>query len=153
ARVSETVDADQAALARVENGELVVEATCGPAPGRQVTRLGRHFPPEAVEGVPDLARALATGQPVASARLQGRVGGEELAAALPTTQHTLTFPFVFGGRTAKLLVLGRDGGRRFGPADMAQLEPMVDIALVELHNARLLAEARQAGQAKSAFLN
>src|SRR5262245_40453922 len=153
ARVSETVDADQAALARVENDELVVEATCGPAPGRQVTHLDRHFPPESVEGVSDLARALATGQPVAGGRLGARVGGEELVAALPATQHTLTFPFVFGGRTAKLLVLGRGGGRRFGPADLAQLEPMVDVALLALRNARLLAEARQAGQAKSAFLN
>jgi signal transduction histidine kinase len=150
-RVSETVQADQAALARVDGGDLVVEATYRAAPSGGVTHVRRHFPRESVDGVADLARALATGQPVIGGRLRARAGGEDLAAALPAAQHTLTFPFVFGGGTASLLVLGR--GREFAASDLARLEPMADVAPLALHNADLYDEARQVGQSKSAFLN
>ena len=144
ARITETVGADQAVLARVDGGDLVVEATHHAGPAGRPASVGRHFARETVEGVPDLAWALARGQPVIGGAPRFRVGGEELAAALPAAPHVLTFPFVFGGRTARLLVLGRSGGRQFGPGDLAQLEPMADVALLALRNAQLYEEAERA---------
>jgi signal transduction histidine kinase len=142
-RVTDTVGADQATLARVDGADLVVEAVYRGAPDGVPTRVGRHYPRETVAGVPDLDSALAMGQPVIGGEPRARVGGEDLAAALPDSPHVLTFPFVFGGRTACLLVLGRTD-RTFGADDLAQLEPMADVALLALRNAHLYEEAEAA---------
>jgi signal transduction histidine kinase len=143
-RVAEAVGADQSALARVSGTDLVVESAYRAGRTPPVRRLGRHFPPESVEGVPDLAGALATGRPVIGGALRARVGGEELVAALPAAPCTLTFPFAFGGRIACLLVLGRHGGPQFDAGDLARLEPMADVALLGLRNAHLHADVERA---------
>jgi signal transduction histidine kinase len=149
-RVSESVGAEHATLARVDGDDFVLESAYRAAGGRLVPRR-RHFPPELVEGIPVLARALASGQPVISGPLEVAAGAGELGAELPPGPHTLTLPFVVGGRTACLLVLGRDGDRSFGEADLAQLEPMADVALLALRNADLHAQTRRAQRAASTY--
>ncbi len=52
-----------------------------------------------------------------------------------------------------LLGLGRRRDEAFTEADLNALQPFTTLAALLLRNARLLAEARQVGQAKSAFLN
>ena len=148
-RVSEGVGADQATLARVEGDDLVIESTYHAQAGERPVPLRRRFPPELVGGVPDLARALATGQRVAGGPYRGRAEASELVAALPASAHTLTLPFVVGGRVACLLALGRGDGRAFGDADLAQLEPMADVALLALRNAHLHAQTARAERAAS----
>jgi signal transduction histidine kinase len=147
-RVSESVGAEHATLARVDGDDFVLESAYRAAGGRLVPKR-RHFPPELVEGVPALARALASGQPVISGPLEVAASASELGAELPPGPHTLTLPFVVGGRTACLLVLGRD--RSFGEADLAQLEPMSDVALLALRNADLHAQTRRAQRAASTY--
>src|SRR5262249_4270260 len=128
-RVTESVGADQATLARVEGGHLLLGPPSPPEPGRRLVPRGRHFPAELVDGVPALATALASGQPVLGGALEVGAAAEELAEELPSGPHTLTVPFVVGGRTACLLALGRGGGRPFDQADLAQLEPVAARAL------------------------
>jgi len=149
ARVTEGIGADQAALVRVDGDDLVVDSIYRTGPSSRLVPVARHFESPAADGVPALARALATGQPVAGGRLEARVGAEQLAAALPAGRQTLTFPFVLGGRTARVLVLSRSGGRPFGEAELARLEPMADVALLALRNAHLHDQAERAKRAAS----
>jgi signal transduction histidine kinase len=140
-RVTESVGADQATLARVDGEDLVIESAYRASGGgsRLVPRR-RHFPPELVEGVPELARALAGGQAVLGGPLRVSEGADELADELPRGEHTLTLPFAVQGRTACLLVLSRSV-RAFDRGDLAQLEPMADVALLALRNAEVHAQA------------
>ena len=150
-RVSESVGADHATLARVSGDELVIESTYRAGAGGRLVPRRRHFPPELVDGIPGLATALASGQPVLGGPLEAADGAEELAAELPRGPHTLTLPFVVAGRTACLLALGRGGDRAFGAADLAQLEPMADVALLALRNAELHAQTTRAEHAASTY--
>jgi signal transduction histidine kinase len=149
-RATESVRADQAALARVDGRDLIVEsAYWSAAPGRLV-RVRRHFRSDSVAAIPCVAQALAAGQPVASGPLTVRMGGEELSATLPACSHTLSFPFVVSGQAACLLVLGRaEGG--FDERDLRHLEPMADVALLALRNAQLYAQAEQAKRTASTY--
>jgi signal transduction histidine kinase len=104
-----------------------------------------------VDGIPALAAALASGQPVAGGPFQVGAGAEELGAELPRGPHTLTVPFVVAGRTACLLALSRGGERPFDEADLAQLEPMADVALLALRNADLHAQTTRAEHAASTY--
>jgi signal transduction histidine kinase len=150
-RVSESVGADHATLARVDGEDLVIESAYRADSGGRLVPRRRHFPPELVDGIPALAAALASGQPVAGGPLQVGVGAEELGAELPRGPHTLTVPFVVAGRTACLLVLSRGGERPFDEADLAQLEPMADVALLALRNADLHAQTTRAQHAASTY--
>jgi signal transduction histidine kinase len=150
-RVSESVGADHATLARVNGSDLVIECTYRPDAGGRLVPRRRHFPPELVDGIPALARALASGQPVVGGPPKVAQGAEELGAELPHGPHTLTLPFVVDGRTACLLALGRGGERPFGAADLAQLEPMADVALLALRNADLHARTTRAQTAAKTY--
>jgi len=52
-----------------------------------------------------------------------------------------------------LLGLGRRRNEPFTDADLERLRPFATLAALMLRNARRLAEARESGQAKSAFLH
>ena len=149
-RVSESMGADHATLARADGDDLVIESTYGAGTGGGLVSLRRHFPPALVEGIPSLAAALASSQPVIAGPPEVRAGAEELAGELPGDPYTLTVPLVVGGRTACLLALGR-GDRPFDLTDLAQLEPMADVALLALRNADLHAQATRAQRAASTY--
>jgi signal transduction histidine kinase len=148
-RVSDSMGAEHATLARVDGRDLVIESTYRAGAGGRLVPRRRHFPPELVDGIPALASALASGQPVVGGPLEVRAGAEELGAELPGGPHTLTLPFVVDGRAACLLALGRAGERPFGDAELAQLEPMADVALLALRNADLHAQTTRAQRAAS----
>jgi signal transduction histidine kinase len=150
-RVTESLGADHATLARVERDDLVIESTYRHDSGGRLVPVRRHFPPGLVDAVPCLARALASGRPVVAGPIQAGPGAEELAAALPGGAHTLTLPLAVGGRTACLLALGRAEGPPFGDADLAQLEPMADVARLALRNAHLHAQTERAQRAASIY--
>ena len=67
-------------------------------------------------------------------------------------EHAVACPLRLGGELVGVLRLSR---RRepFGEADLLTLRPFATLAALLLQNARLLARARQVGEAKSAFLN
>jgi signal transduction histidine kinase len=146
-RVSEGLGADEATLARFDGDELVVESTLRDEHGHRLAPVQRRFPREAAARVSQLGGALATGEAVASGPFSGADGAADLVAALPGGEHTLTVPYGVGSRAPCLLALGRDGGRPFEDADLAQLEPMADVALLALRNAHAHAEARRAESA------
>jgi signal transduction histidine kinase len=148
-RVTESVDANHATLVRVDGDELIIESTLRVDVGRRVVPVGRRFPAELVDGVPQLARALATAQPVVGGPFQARPGADVLVLGLPGGAHTLTLPFVLGGRTACLLALSRE--LPFGDTDLDLLEPMVDVALLALRNAHLHARTERAERAASTY--
>jgi signal transduction histidine kinase len=148
-RVSDSVGADHATLARVEGDDLVIESTYRAGAGGQLVPRRRHFPPELVDRIPALASALATCRPVVGGPLEVRTGAEELGDELPRGPHTLALPMVAEGRAACLLALSRGGDRPFGDADLAQLEPMADVALLALRNADLHARTTREQRAAS----
>jgi signal transduction histidine kinase len=86
------------------------------------------------------SEAVRTGRPVQ--------GGQELALQ----RHVIACPLMLGRQLVGVLELGR---RRtpFGETDLLTLQPFATLAALLLRYARLLAEARQVGQAKSSFLN
>jgi signal transduction histidine kinase len=146
-RVTESVDANHATLVRVDGDDLVIESTFRTDAGRGLVPVRRRFPARLVDGVPELAQALATGQPVVGGAFQARPGADVLVLALPGGAHTLTLPLMLGGRTACLLALSRP--LPFTSADLDQLEPMVDVALLALRNAHLHARTARAERAAS----
>jgi len=150
-RVSESVGADHATLVRVAGEDLVIESTYRAGDGGRVAPRRRRFPPELVEDIPALAGALAAGNTVVGGPLEAAEVAEELAAELPRGPHTLLVPFVVGDRTDCLLALGRGGERPFGDADLAQLEPMADVAVLALRNADLHARTARAQRAASTY--
>jgi signal transduction histidine kinase len=147
-RLAENLEADQATLVRVDGQELVIEATYRPGAGRG-TPTHRQFPHGLVERVPNLARALATGEPVVGGRLDAAPGGEELVQALPTGIHTLVLPYAVDGQVVCVFALSRDEGRPFEHADLVHLEPMTDVAVMALRNAIQRATAERAERAAS----
>ncbi|HEY4025098.1 MAG TPA: GAF domain-containing protein [Candidatus Dormibacteraeota bacterium] len=148
-RVTESVGANHATLVRVDGDRLVIESTYRADVATRVVPVRRSFPAELVEGVPELARALATGQAVVGGPFQARSGADVLVLALPGGAHTLTLPFMVTGRTVCLLALSRE--RPFGDADVDQLDPMVDVALLALRNAHLHATTARAERAASRY--
>ena len=143
-RVTECVAADQATLARIDGEDLVVESTYRTRTGERVVPLRRRFPPALVDCVPELATALATGRPVVGGTYRAPAAARALMASLPEGEHTLTVPLAAGGRTTCLLALGRSGGHPFDEADLAQLQPMADVARLALRNAHLHAQTERA---------
>jgi len=142
-RIAEGAGADQATLARVEDGEVTVESTYSPARGRAAA-VGRRFTAAEGSAVPDLTRAVASGEPVVTGPLEAEPEGRDLAGALGAGRHTLLFPFPVAGALTCVLVLLKHGDRGFQPADLARLAPMADVALLALRNAHLFARAERA---------
>ena len=135
ARLAASMEADQAALLRIEGETLVVEATHRSSAGR-TTPDRRRFPYEHIGRIPQLERALVAGEPAIGGPLEAAgPGAEELARALPTGARTLILPYAVDGRTVRVFAFGRDGGRPFEPADLARLTPMADVAVLALGNA------------------
>jgi signal transduction histidine kinase len=86
------------------------------------------------------SEAVGTGRPVR--------GGRE--PALPG--DVIVCPLMLGRQLVGVLELGRQR-TPFGDADLLTLQPFATLAALLLRYARLLAEARQVGEAKSSFLN
>src|SRR5207247_9447082 len=68
-------------------------------------------------------------------------------------EHVIECPLVVEREVVGLLQLARRRNDPFTEGDLLTLQPFATLAALLLRNARLLAEARQVGQAKSAFLN
>ena len=152
-RTLSAVGADLATLLLVEGSEAVI--VDGHDSAGHAVPVGRRFPLGAVvsDGEPVLELAALDGKP----RISGpyRIGGLEPAveAGLATVKHTLTLPLVLGGSTMGLLMVSGRQDRRFSREDALTLQLVASVAALMLRNARLFAEAQQASQMRSEFLN
>lgn len=119
----------------------------------------RLEPAEALDGVLRRALEAARAERASVSRAPGDrvVAACERAAAGPVrsgrdTEHAVACPLRLGEELVGVLRLSR---RRapFSDADLLALQPFGTLAALLLRNCGLVAEARQVGQAKSAFLN
>ena len=147
-RASQAAAADRCVLLRVEGTETVVQAAFD-ARGLP-DQLGLRHP---IDSQPLMARAVADQIPVPAGRYDVELLPPELRESLRDVCHTLTLPLVLAGEVQAALVLSKRQDREFSREDVATLQLIGNVAVLALRNARLFAEAQEAGRVKSEFLN
>ncbi len=150
-RTLDAVAADRATLSRIEDDEIVIEATY--ARSGELTWVGRRYALDYIEKQPLIKRALQTRQPVLGGQLDVASAAPEFHDALTAVAQTANVPLLLGGRPAGLLVVSRTQGSSFTSADLGVLELMGNAAMLSLRNARLFEDLEAASAAKSQFLN
>ena len=148
-RAVTVVRAERGSVSRLEDGVMVVEHDHDPS-GHQVSPGVRWE----LRHSPVAAEAMRTRRPIYG-RLSRTAETPEMAAWAEATsaRHVIHCPLVVGREVVGLLGLSRRGEEGFDETDLLALRPFATLAGLLLRNARLLAEARRVGQAKSAFLN
>jgi signal transduction histidine kinase len=140
-RALEAVDAEQAMLARLEDGfrctvlGSVDRSEDPPAAGLSVS----------LEGHDPALRAIRALRPA-----QGRVAYEQ--AGQPAPRWSLVIPLVVGGELIALLDVGRDR-RRFDEGEVAVLQQIGAMAALAFRNSMLFQSLRDASRVRSQFLN
>lgn len=147
-RATEAARADRATLARVEDGEVLIEAACDHR--GQVLAAGSRF--------------RASQQPVVLEALRSRLITQgdtvnlqllppALRRRLGAIGRVLVVPLLAGGELSGLLTLLRRRRQEFDEDDVAKVQQVASVAGLALRNARLFEEARQASDAKTSFMN
>ncbi len=141
-RAAASVGADGTSLARLEGGEMVIEST----PTGEL--VGTRWPL-----MPKVLAGVATGRAVelSAAEYTGAPPGME--SVVQPYQRFLVAPLVAGGETVGLLAMGRKADEPFDPAAVQALQQFSTLGALLLRNARLIAQARDAEQAKSEFMS
>ncbi len=141
-RAAASVGADGTSLARLDGGEMVIEST----PTGEL--VGTRWPL-----MPKVLAGVATGRAVelSAAEYTGAPPGMELV--VQPYQRFLVAPLVVGGETIGLLAMGRKADEPFDPAAVQALQQFSTLGALLLRNARLIAQARDAEQAKSEFMS
>src|SRR3989441_6516159 len=141
-RAGASVEADGTSLARLEGTEMVIEST----PTGEL--VGTRWPL-----MPKVLAGVATGRAVelSAAEYTGAPPGME--TVVQPYQRFLAAPLVVGGETIGLLAMGRKSDEPFDPAAVQALQQFSTLGALLLRNARLIAEARDAEQAKSEFMS
>jgi signal transduction histidine kinase len=141
-RAGESVHADGTSLARLEGAEMVIEST----PTGEL--VGTRWPlmPKVLAGVSkgravELTAAEYTGAP------------EGLESVVQPYRRFLVAPLAVGGETIGLLAMGRKTDEPFDPAAVQSLQQFSTLGALLLRNARLIARAQVAEQAKSEFMS
>jgi GAF domain-containing protein len=141
-RAAASVGADGTSLARLEGAEMVIEST----PTGEL--IGTRWPlmPKVLAGVSkgrtvELSAAEYTGAP------------EGLESVVQPYRRFLIAPLVVGGETTGLLAMGRKTDEPFDPAAVQSLQQFSTLGALLLRNARLMAQAQEAEQAKSDFMS
>src|SRR5256712_49344 len=141
-RAGASVEADGTSLARLEGTEMVIEST----PTGEL--VGTRWPllPKVLAGVPsghpvELTTAEYTGAPVG------------LESRLRPYRRFLVAPLAVGGETIGLLAMGRKTDEPFDPAAVQSLRQFSTLGALLLRNARVIAQAQVAEQAKSEFMS
>lgn len=147
-RSLDAVDAERAALLRVEGGDTVTEDSRDRLGLRDV--IGYRHP---IDQQPLMQKAIRTREPVIGAHYEGATFPEPLREALEGVQHTLTVPMVLDGEPVAVMVLSRRRDVPFGPDEVATIRLLAGLAVLALRNAWLFAEAQEANRVKSDFLN
>src|SRR2546428_11525082 len=141
-RAAASVGADGTSLARLEGGEMVIEST----PTGEL--VGTRWPL-----MPKVLAGVATGRAVelSAAEYTGAPPGME--SVVQPYQRFLVAPLVAGGETIGLLAMGRKTDEPFDPAAVQSLHQFSTLGALLLRNARLIAQAQVAEQAKSEFMS
>jgi signal transduction histidine kinase len=141
-RAAASVGADGTSLARLEGSDMVIEST----PTGEL--VGTRWPlmPKVLAGVSkgravELTAAEYTGAP------------EGLASVVQPYRRFLVAPLVVGRETTGLLAMGRKADVPFDPAAVQSLQQFSTLGALLLRNARLIAQAQDAEQAKSEFMS
>jgi signal transduction histidine kinase len=141
-RAGASVDADGTSLARLDGTEMVIEST----PTGEL--VGTRWPlmPKVLAGVSaghtvELSAAEYTGAP------------EGLESVVQPYRRFLVAPLAVGGETIGLLAMGRKTDEPFDPAAVQSLQQFSTLGALLLRNARLIAQAQVAEQAKSEFMS
>jgi signal transduction histidine kinase len=129
-RAVAVVRAEQGSISRVEDGALVLEYDHDPTGAPR--EPGAHWA--------DLSHS--------------HLAAEAIDLRRPVRETGVIWcPLLVERDVVGLLSLCRRREEPFTDADLDALQPLATLAALLLRNARLLADARQAGEAKSAFLN
>lgn len=141
-RAAASVGADGTSLARLEGADMVIEST----PTGEL--IGTRWPlmPKVLEGV-------AKGRAVELTAAEYTGAPEGLESVVQPYRRFLVAPLVVGGETTGLLAMGRKTDEPFDPAAVQSLQQFSTLGALLLRNARLIAQARDAEQAKSEFMN
>ena len=141
-RAGASVDADGTSLARLEEGEMVIEAT----PTGEL--VGTRWPlmPKVLAGVKH-------GHPVELTAAEYTGAPDGLEAVVQPYRRFLVAPLAVGGETIGLLAMGRRTDEPFDPAAVQSLQQFSTLGALLLRNARLIAQAQLAEQAKSEFMS
>src|SRR6202022_3591953 len=141
-RAAASVGADGTSLARLEGSEMVIESTpTGELVGTRWPLMPKVFAGVAKGRAVELSAAEYTGAP------------KGLESVVQPYQRFLVAPLVVGGETTGLLAMGRKTDEPFDPAAVQSLQQFSTLGALLLRNARLIAQARDAEQAKSEIMN
>jgi signal transduction histidine kinase len=147
-RATEAARADRATLARVEDGEVLIEAACDHR--GQVLAAGSRFRASEQPVVREALRSrLITQGDTANLQLLPPA----LRRRLGAIGRVLVVPLLAGGELSGLLTLLRRRPQEFDEDDVAKVQQVATVAGLALRNARLFEEARQASDAKTSFMN
>src|SRR5207249_2375308 len=141
-RAVASVGADGASVARLEGAEMVLESTTSGA------AVGTRWPiaPKVLAGVK-------TGKSVELTAAEYAGAPEGLESIVHPFRRFLVAPLAIGGETIGLLAMGRRKDEPFDPAAVQSLQQFSALGALLLRNARLIAQAQVAEQAKSEFMS
>jgi signal transduction histidine kinase len=138
-RSAEAVGADRASIGRIDGDQLIVEADW---PSTGMTRQGPRM--MSLAGVADLLETLRGGDPIQHT---------STPAGDTPQRHGLQYPLMAGGELVGVMNLSRERGGPFDDTELHALQQLTSLTALNLRSARLLAQARSLGHAKSEFLN
>jgi signal transduction histidine kinase len=141
-RAGASVDADGTSLARLEETDMVIEAT----PTGDL--VGTRWPL-----APKVLAGIKRGQPVELSAAEYTGAPEGLESVVQPYRRFLVAPLAAGGETIGLLAMGRKTDEPFDPAAVQSLQQFSTLGALLLRNARLIAQAQVAEQAKSEFMS
>ena len=141
-RAGASVDADGTSLARLEGGEMVIEAT----PTGEL--VGTRWPL-----MPRVLAGVTRGHPVELSAAEYTGAPEGLESVVQPYRRFLVAPLAVGGETIGLLAMGRKTDEPFDPSAVQSLQQFSTLGALLLRNARLIAQAQVAEQAKSEFMS
>lgn len=148
-RAVTTVRADRGCVVRIDGEAIVLEHehdSQGPqnAPGTRWQLADSQLAGDAIKKQAVVRAALSADHPGTAVERSLWDAG---------VRHVIACPLDADHGPVGLLELGRRRDEPFAETDVLTLQPFATLAGLLVRNARLLAEARQAGQAKAAFLN
>ena len=147
-RAIEATRADRATLARVEDGEALIEAACDNR-GR-VLAAGSRF---RTSEQPVVSEAIQSHQITQGDAVNLQLLPPALRRRLGAIGRVLVVPLLAGGELSGILTLLRRRPEEFHEDDVAKVQQVASVAGLALRNARLFEEARQASEAKTSFMN
>lgn len=141
-RAGASVDADGTSLARLEGTEMVIEST----PTGEL--IGSRWPL-----MPKVLAGISKGRAVELTAAEYTGAPEGLESVVQPYRRFLVAPLAIGGETIGLLAMGRKTDEPFDPAAVQSLQHFSTLGALLLRNARLIAQAQKAEQAKSEFMS